>query len=82
MQLTITYSYFNVNEMEIVDMYVGMLLETKLCGRKITGNDIGIITPYRRQVIFFKYLKRAISPRIIQGQHLILENLILCCLHF
>lgn len=36
--------------MQVVDKYLEMLYKNKLRGRLITGKDIGIITPYRRQV--------------------------------
>ena len=39
-------SFFNAEECEVVVDYVQKLLSSKI---KITGADIGIITPYHRQ---------------------------------
>lgn len=43
-------SYFNIQEIEVVMRYVQHLLEDRFSGRKLVQGDIGIITPYRKQV--------------------------------
>lgn len=45
-----TCSYFNIQEIEVVMRYVERLLADRFRGRKILQEDIGIITPYRKQV--------------------------------
>ena len=51
-------SFFNKKEIEIVVEYVENLLD-KRGGRKIKESDIGVITPYRRQVcIYAKFVLR------------------------
>ncbi|XP_069686135.1 putative helicase mov-10-B.1 isoform X2 [Periplaneta americana] len=43
-------SYFNVAEIGRVMKYVERLLQDRLKGRKLNQQDIGVITPYRKQV--------------------------------
>lgn len=43
-------SYFNRQEVDRVSQYVMSLLGEKLSGYKVEEKDIGIITPYRKQV--------------------------------
>ena len=45
-----TCSYFNIQEIEVVKRYVERLLADRFKGRKLSQRDIGIITPYRKQV--------------------------------
>jgi hypothetical protein len=45
-----TCSYFNIQEIEVVKRYVERLLADRFRGRKLLKEDIGIITPYRKQV--------------------------------
>ncbi|GFG34137.1 hypothetical protein Cfor_08140 [Coptotermes formosanus] len=49
-------SYFNIQEIEVVMRYVQHLLEDRFSGRKLVQGDIGIITPYRKQVEKIKQL--------------------------
>ncbi|XP_065205548.1 putative helicase mov-10-B.1 isoform X2 [Planococcus citri] len=46
----ISPSYFNTDEIKIVKQYVDKLLGDSWNGYKVTEKDIGIITPYRKQV--------------------------------
>lgn len=46
------YSFFNIQEIEEVIEYVGKLLGSRVNGNKISQEDIGIITPYKKQVCF------------------------------
>ncbi|KDR14736.1 putative helicase mov-10-B.1 [Zootermopsis nevadensis] len=43
-------SYFNVQEIEVIVRYVEQLLADRFSGRKLRQQDIGVITPYRKQV--------------------------------
>jgi hypothetical protein len=45
-----TCSYFNVEEIGVIKKYVDQLLEDRFSDRKLFPKDIGIITPYRKQV--------------------------------
>jgi len=49
-------SYFNIQEIEVVKRYVERLLADRFRGRKLSQGDIGIITPYRKQVEKIKKL--------------------------
>jgi len=49
-------SYFNNQESEVVKRYVERLLADRFRGRKLSQGDIGIITPYRKQVEKIKTL--------------------------
>lgn len=49
-------SYFNIQEIEVVKRYVERLLADRFRGRKLSQRDIGIITPYRKQVEKIKRL--------------------------
>jgi len=49
-------SYFNNQETEVVKRYVERLLADRFRGRKLEQRDIGIITPYRKQVEKIKKL--------------------------
>jgi helicase MOV-10 len=53
--LCFTCSYFNNQEIEVVRHYVKLLLADHFSGRKLRQEDIGIITPYRKQVRFFLF---------------------------
>lgn len=43
-------SFFNAEEVSVVHSYVNSLLKEKKRGLKINPKDIGIISPYRKQV--------------------------------
>lgn len=45
-----TCSYFNVQEIEVIVRYVEQLLADRFSGQKLRQQDIGVITPYRKQV--------------------------------
>ncbi|XP_049544779.1 putative helicase MOV-10 isoform X2 [Anopheles darlingi] len=47
-------SYFNVDEAYCVYEYVQCLLKSSTNGRIVNQDDIGIVTPYSRQVAFIK----------------------------
>jgi helicase MOV-10 len=49
-------SYFNIQEADVVMRYVEHLLADRFRGRKLLQGDIGIITPYRKQVEKIKKL--------------------------
>jgi hypothetical protein len=48
--LYFTCSYFNVQEVEVIVHYVERLFTDRFSGRKLKQEDIGVITPYRKQV--------------------------------
>ncbi|XP_063237788.1 putative helicase MOV-10 isoform X2 [Bacillus rossius redtenbacheri] len=43
-------SFFNVMEIDVILQYLNKLFEDRLSGRKITQKEVGIVTPYRKQV--------------------------------
>jgi hypothetical protein len=43
-------SFFNIAEVDVVVKYVKKILDSKFCGKRLQPSDIGIISPYRRQV--------------------------------
>ncbi|CAH0563803.1 unnamed protein product [Brassicogethes aeneus] len=43
-------SFYNAKEVQQVVAYIKMLLDTKLQGKQISQDDIGVITPYRKQI--------------------------------
>ncbi|KAJ8922201.1 hypothetical protein NQ315_004138 [Exocentrus adspersus] len=51
---SISPSFFNIQEIEIVMEYITKLLGSCVNGTVIVEDDIGIITPYKKQVKFLK----------------------------
>ena len=43
-------SFFNPEEVSIVVRYVKQLMDSQIQGRKLKQNEIGVISPYRKQV--------------------------------
>lgn len=54
-----TFSMFNEPEARQVMYYVGELLKNGVNGKPIQESDIGIVSPYARQVLFLKQLCRS-----------------------
>ncbi|XP_071140956.1 putative helicase MOV-10 [Mytilus edulis] len=52
-------SFFNAEEVSVVHSYVNSLLKEKKRGLKINPKDIGIISPYRKQVQKLQQLMRS-----------------------
>lgn len=50
MYLTFFHSLFNSEEADMVLNYIKVLLHTEKCRKKIMEQDIGVVTPYSRQV--------------------------------
>ena len=46
-------SFFNTSEVSVVLNYVEELLQARKGGMKLKPEDIGIISPYRKQVCFY-----------------------------
>ncbi|KAF4530666.1 hypothetical protein B566_EDAN004905 [Ephemera danica] len=57
-------SFFNVAEVDLVVKYVKKILDSKFCGRQMKAADIGIISPYRRQI---DKLHRALERSRLRG---------------
>lgn len=47
-------SIFNMREVDVLVQYVELLMKDTINGQPIKQKDIGIISPYRKQVIFCK----------------------------
>lgn len=54
-------SYFNRQEIDKIVQYLKQLIGEKLSGYTVTQNDIGIITPYRKQVQKFQQICRRLG---------------------
>ncbi|KAF4530667.1 hypothetical protein B566_EDAN004906 [Ephemera danica] len=57
-------SFFNIAEVNQVVQYVEKIFDSKFCGQKLRPTDIGIISPYRRQIT---KIHRALERKKIEG---------------
>lgn len=54
MQMEDGFSFYNPGEIVAIECYVNLLLKEGINGRKIEQEDIGIISPYKAQIIRLK----------------------------
>lgn len=48
------FSIFNINEVNVLLKYIKLLMKETINGKPVQETDIGIISPYKKQVIFAK----------------------------
>ncbi|XP_055536928.1 putative helicase MOV-10 [Wyeomyia smithii] len=49
-------SYFNKKEIELVDFYMSKIIANGINGRSVSQEDIGVISPYKKQCIKLKQM--------------------------
>lgn len=47
----IFYSIFNMDEIVVLLKYINLIMKEQINGKQVCQEDIGIISPYKKQVI-------------------------------